>query len=199
MTQYISHRVNSINNLKLLNKNYGAEIDVRISNGKLILAHDPFQDGPSFIDWLKFYSHGLLIVNVKEEGLEPYVKDTLNEYNIKNYFLLDQSIPFILKYSTIMDNNVAVRFSEYETVETLLKFKNIAKWVWIDCFNQYPLDKFSINILKKNSFKTCIVSPELQARTDDKLVFEAANLFKKLNFIPDAICTKKIQVWESCL
>lgn len=52
--QIILHRVNSSLDLKVIPKKLGVEIDIRSSNGNLILQHDPFKQGETFIKWLDF-------------------------------------------------------------------------------------------------------------------------------------------------
>ena len=66
----IIHRVNTIQALKKVPKNFGVEVDIRSIGKSLIMHHDPFKEGDSFIDLLNFFNHGTLILNVKEEGLE---------------------------------------------------------------------------------------------------------------------------------
>ena len=82
---FIKHRVNKIRDLKKLNKEYGVEIDIR-SNGKnLYLHHDPYKKGESFIKWLRYYNHNVIVLNVKEEGLEDQIIKKLKKRNIKNF------------------------------------------------------------------------------------------------------------------
>ena len=40
---FYSHRINSLDQLKNVDKNYGVEIDIRDYKSDLILSHDPFQ------------------------------------------------------------------------------------------------------------------------------------------------------------
>ena len=70
--QIIKHRQNS--RFDHVNKKIisGVEIDVRIHNSNIILSHDPFQNGIRLEEWVKDYDLELLIVNVKEEGLEKF-------------------------------------------------------------------------------------------------------------------------------
>ena len=51
----------------------------------LVIHHDPFANGVSFEDWLAYYRHRTLILNVKEEGLEELVRLML-EHQIEDYF-----------------------------------------------------------------------------------------------------------------
>ena len=82
----ISHRVNSIKGLLDTKKSYGVEVDIRSKSSELIIHHDPFQDGEKFLEWLKYFSHKFLILNVKEEGLESALIDCMKKNNIVNYF-----------------------------------------------------------------------------------------------------------------
>ena len=63
--QIISHRVNTIHELKSTPLNYGVEIDLRDSGDKLILQHDPFSKGEDFEEFLKYYQHRTIILNIK--------------------------------------------------------------------------------------------------------------------------------------
>ena len=127
----IKHRVNLINDLKSLNPIFGAEVDVRSQGSELIINHEPFANGEVFENWIKFYKHKLLILNVKEEGLEDKLINLMEKYKISNYFFLDQSFPFMLKYSKSCKKRSAIRLSEYEDVNTCLKVDKYCKWVWL--------------------------------------------------------------------
>ena len=160
---YVSHRINTISELININNCYGIEVDLRDDkNGNLFLSHDPFHDGELFSEFLKYYNHAFIICNIKSEGIEFKVIQELDKYKINKYFLLDSSIPMIYKLIKIGIKNIAVRFSEIESIETVLKFKNKVEWVWVDCFTSCPLNNSNFKILKDNNFKLCFVSPELQ-------------------------------------
>ena len=162
---FIAHRINTINELKYIPLEYGVEIDIRDKDNDLILQHDPFKDGELFEDYLKHFKHSFIILNIKSEGIEFKVLEYLKKYNIKNYFFLDCSIPMINKLINFGENNIAIRYSEYEPVEFINNFKDKCKWLWVDCFTEYPL--LTDSILK--DFKCCIVSPKLQNREIDEL------------------------------
>ena len=141
----IIHRINSIKKLKKIDNNHGIEIDVRSFNKNLILNHDPFKNGDLLKNWIKFYNHKLLIVNIKEEGLEYQILKILNKYKIKNYFFLDQTFPFLVKFSHRMKKNCAFRLSDYESISTIKKIKDKIKWVWIDFFENFYFNKKTSN------------------------------------------------------
>ena len=157
----IQHRVNTANYLKKIPRDIGIEVDIRSNNNHLIIHHDPFEEGELFENWLRYYQHQTLILNVKEEGLEKDLIKLMKQFKINDYFFLDQSFPFLLKYAKESNGRSAVRFSEFESIETVLSLKNIVKWVWIDCFSSLSLTQTNYDILKENNFKICLVSPEL--------------------------------------
>ena len=137
---------------------------------------------------------GWLIINLKEEGLENKIISYLKEFNIKSYFFLDQSFPFLLKTVNGGNPNCAVRVSEYESVETALNLKNKIKWVWVDLFNVFPLSFQNYKDLKEANFKLCLVSPELQR---NNIKIEKLKKFLTKNFFYfDAVCTKFPEAWQ---
>ena len=54
----------------------------------------------------------------------------------------------MLKYSKSCKKRSAIRLSEYEDVNTCLKVDKYCKWVWVDSFNKYQLDKKTYYLLK---------------------------------------------------
>ena len=186
--EFISHRINTIDELRNVHTDCGVEIDLRDNGDRLILAHDPFQDGEDFEDYLKHYHHGTMILNIKSERIEHRVLELLRKYKIKDYFFLDSSFPMIYLLSKEGENNIALRFSEYEGLDTILNMKNRVKWVWVDCFNQLPINSQSFHILKSNGFKLCLVSPELQGQPNK--IEEYKSYLASKNILFDAICCK---------
>ena len=196
MFKIIAHRINTISELKKIPSSYGVEIDVRSNNNKLILNHDPFREGEELSDWLNFYYHSLLIINVKEEGLERHIHKLLKKFNIKNFFFLDQSFPFLIKYLKFLSKKTAVRFSEYESLETVLNLKKKVNWVWVDCFSKKPISKINFRKIKKTKIKICYVSPELQGEKKIKKIKNFIKKIKNNKLYPDAVCTKFPQFWN---
>ena len=88
MLEYIAHRINTIEELMLVPKQCGVEVDIRDYAEKLILQHDPFLDGEDFETYLKHYDHGTMILNIKSERIEYKVLELLKKCNIKKYFFL---------------------------------------------------------------------------------------------------------------
>ena len=86
------------------------------------------------------------------------------------------------------EKNIALRFSEFEGLDTILNMKNKIKWVWVDCFSILPIDKKVFDILKNNNFKLCLVSPDLQGQ--ESKIEKYRDFLNKNNIYIDAICTK---------
>lgn len=194
--EYIAHRINTIEELKKIPKKYGVELDLRDFGERIILQHDPFSDGENFEEYLKYYDHGTMILNIKSERIEHKVLALIKKYNIKKYFFLDSSFPMIYLLSRSGEQNIALRFSEFEGIDTVIKMAGKVKWVWVDCFSQLPITKEYYNLLKENGFKLCLVSPELQGQ-DEKLE-EYKQYLDTENITFDAICTKiyNIDKWR---
>ena len=207
----ISHQINCLSDLEKVDYSNGIEIDIRYHNNDLILQHDPFQHqikkSEKFEDLLSAYMKkhkGTIILNVKSEGIENECIKLMNKYKCDNWFFLDLSMPYFVKYSTIAfqksiegfsPENLAVRFSEFEPIEYALAFKNKVRWVWVDCFKTMPLNKINYNILKKANFKICLVAPELQKHDmEDSTKFK--DIIRKNNLKLDAVCTKNPKLWK---
>jgi len=185
---FIVHRVNTIKDLLNTPVEYGVEVDLRDFGEKLILQHDPFKDGDSFEEYLKNYKHGTMILNIKSEGIETRVLKLVKKYNIMNYFFLDCSFPMINLLSSKGEKNIALRFSEFEGMDTIRFMSKKVDWIWVDCFSKLPITHENYKTIKNLNYKLCLVSPELQNQ-DIKLEFYK-NYLQKKDIIFDAICTK---------
>lgn len=186
----INHRVNTIKKLIDTPEKFGVEVDIRAYKDKLVLHHEPFVEGENFEDFLKHYHHKFIILNVKCEGIETEVIKLMDRYNIHDYFLLDVSFPFIIKLIEQGEKKIAVRFSEFESIETCLNLKGKADWVFIDNLTHLPVENNSFQKLKEK-FKLCIVSPELLNRN------ELEKTKEKLKENPvDAVLTDNPFAWK---
>ena len=187
-TELIAHRVNTLAELEKLPTEYGVELDLRDCGDRIFLQHDPFSDGENFDDYLRNYSHGTMILNVKSERIEHRVLELLQAHGIQQYFFLDSSFPMIELLSREGESNVALRFSEYEGMDTILNMKDRVDWVWVDCFTKLPLDRESFGVLKDAGFKLCLVSPCLWGRHEEIEQYRKQMAEEEIVF--DAICTK---------
>lgn len=200
MINFISHRVNKISELIELPHEYGVEIDLRDHvDGTVYMEHDPFKRGEDFEQYLKSYQHGTLILNVKSERIEYKIIELLKAYNIEDYFFLDSSFPMIKALTDSGEKRIAVRYSEFEGMDTLKVMAGKVNWVWVDCFTKLPLDNKIYREIKELGYKLCLVSPELQGQ-DEKIEVYAKQLINE-NVQVDAICTKRynIERWKKLL
>lgn len=192
----IQHRINELNKLKSVDERYGCEIDLRSIDNKIVLSHEPFTDGCEFETWIERYHHSTLILNVKEDGLEQRIMNILAEYHKTDFFFLDQTTPATISMVRNGFSQFAIRVSEYETIQSAMKFVGKADWVWIDSFYPFSHNLDDLVTLSDNGFKLCIVSPELQSRPHEHEIFEIRRLTKKYSLVVDAVCTKYPALWE---
>lgn len=196
MTHYIAHRINTVEQLKSLPTEFGVELDLRDFGNELVLEHDPFTGGEKFSEYLRHYQHGTMILNVKSERIEHRVLEILVENKITDYFFLDSSIPMIYLLNKSGEKRSAVRFSEIESIETVMLMADKVDWVWVDCFSKLPIDRYSYKRLKEAGLKLCLVSPELQGRPED--IANYKDYLANEGIVFDAICTKfhNIELWK---
>lgn len=192
--EIISHRRNSIEELKRTSPLHGVEVDIRSDGEDLIISHDPFRSGVGFSSWLGHYKHGTLIVNVKEEGLEQRVIRLLELHGVTNFFFLDQSFPFLLRWARRGERRCAVRVSEFESIETALSVSHLVDWVWLDMFTPVLPNVNIIRGLKSAGLKVCLVSPELQSHSQSEIELLRPR-FSELRREIDAVCTKFPEWW----
>ena len=190
----VHHRRNTQELLGETPSEWGVEVDVRSYAGNLVVHHDPFVQAISFESWLASYCHRLLILNTKEEGLESRLLDMMNQHNVREFFFLDQSFPFLIKTALSGESRCAVRVSEYESIETALSLAGMVQWIWVDVFTHFPLDRQSYGLLKDSGFKLCLVSPELQGHSPQMLM-ALQDQMADLEITMDAVCTRQPELW----
>jgi hypothetical protein len=193
----ISHRRNTIDELRATPVAYGVEVDIRSHGDQLIIHHDALVAGEPFDQWISAYRHGTLFLNVKEEGLEARLIALMREHGIEDYFFLDQSFPFLVKWSKAGERRCAVRVSEYESVDTALTLAGKVDWVWVDCFTHFALSGGDARRLREAGFKLCLVSPELQGRPAEPEIAQLAALLAERGIEADAVCTKRPDLWQA--
>ena len=191
----IAHRRNTLALLRDTPREQGVEVDIRSQGERLVIHHDPFQAGEDFSEWIAGYAHGTLILNVKEEGLETRLLAGMAEWGIEDFFFLDQSVPFLVKTARGGERRCAVRVSEYEPVAGVMALAGMVDWVWVDCFTRFPIGGAEAATLHGAGFKLCIVSPELQGRTDPRAITEMRALMAGEGIDAAAVCTKTPGLW----
>lgn len=192
----ISHRRNTIAELKSTPKRLGIEVDIRSRGNDLIVHHDAFADGEKFETWISAFNHNTLILNVKEEGLETRLLAVMKSHGIENFFFLDQSFPFLMKVTRAGESRCAVRVSEFESIDTALSLKGQVDWIWVDCFNPgLWISGNDVRRLQDAGFRLCLVSPELQGRIEREELKNVQARLRAEAIIMDAVCTKLPAQW----
>lgn len=198
MTEIIAHRINKIADLRNLPTSFGVELDLRDHNGKIVLEHDPFnyKDSDELDEYLKYYQHQTLILNVKSERIESEVLRIIKKHNIKKYFFLDSSFPAIVNLIKLGEKNISLRFSEFEGLDTIRNMAGKVNWVWVDCFTRLPINREVYQEMKSLNYKLCLVSPDLLNRSEDIANYKKHLTAEGIEF--DAICTKykNVSSWK---
>lgn len=198
--EFVAHRVNTIAELAKLPNEYGVELDLRDDlSGRIYIQHNPFENGEDFEEYLKRYHHGTMILNVKSERIEHRILEMIKCSGVKEYFFLDSTFPMIRLLSEQGERNIAMRFSEYEGMDSLKAMAGKVEWVWVDTFTRLPLDREIHSEIKRMGYKMCLVSPELQGQPE-KIGSYAQQILKE-GIAFDAVCTKAYNIdrWKSML
>jgi hypothetical protein len=188
--QIVAHRINTVERLRRLPMHWGVELDLRADGSELILNHDPFKGGERFVDYLAEYRHGLLVLNIKEAGIEDEVLRLVRARGITDCFLLDVEFPYLYRAARKGERAIAMRYSEDECIETVLKYKGRVDWVWIDTISKLPLDVTVVEQL--HGFKTCLVCPERWGRPQDIPAYRKQ--LAELGMQVDAVMTAEAHV-----
>lgn len=166
------HRVNTLEKLKILDAGFGVEIDIRHNptTDRLYLNHDPGM-GDDFEEYVQLAASThcpLIILNIKEAGIERRVIDTVRKHGLQNWFLLDVEFPFIYKAAHGDPlRQVAIRYSEAEPIEQALLLAGKFDWVWVDVNSRLPLTPESYQQLRGAGYKLALVCPERWGRPED--------------------------------
>ena len=153
----IIHKVNSIEKLNSLPDDVGIEIDIRFSGKELVLSHDIQEKEQNFEEYLANYKKQFIVANIKESGIEDKIGKILKEKKIEDYFFLDVEFPYILNNYKRLGNFLSVRYSKYESIESVSYFTNKVKWLWIDTYEEFEISQEIAETIK--NFKVFLVSP----------------------------------------
>ena len=191
--EFIAHRINTVEELRNLPREYGVELDLRDSlDERIYIQHNPFEPGEDFEEYLKEYHHGTMILNIKSERIEHKALEMIKNYDVKSYFFLDSSFPMIWLLSNQGEKHIALRISEVEGLDTARNMAGKVEWIWLDCFSKIPIGKAEYDELKKLGYKICFVSPELEGRNEDIETYK--DVLENSGMIMDAICTKEYNI-----
>ena len=173
------------------------EIDIRSQGNRLVLGHDPGVLDSYFDEWLEGFGHELLILNVKEDGLETRVISLMSEIldKMPDHFFLDQSFPTLVSSILSGQRYSSLRVSEYESIDVLNFLPT--EWVWMDSHTgDWSFINQEMISLQQNGIKFCLASPELRGKGKIEDIHKLKFLMGQIGFKPNAICTKSIHLWE---
>jgi hypothetical protein len=190
------HRINTIEELLETPRNYGVEIDIRSWGQELIVTHDPFVfTDLTLSSYLQNYDHNGIILNVKEEGLEEKVLETLSSFDVSNFFFLDQTIPYMLKLLDTGENRTCHKLSDIESIENLKLIKPKPGWVWVDSWSGEWDHLTQISEVSDMGYQICLCSPDVHRTNFSQELSTLQNLIEDLHLSIDAVCTKYPENW----
>lgn len=185
------HRINTVDGLRAVPPGLGVEFDLRSDGDRVIVTHDPFTDGPRLEEYLPHMGKRPCIFNVKCEGVEEPSLALAAKYGVDDLFLLDLGVPAAVKLARRGEKRMAVRWSEYEPAELAMRWRGLARWLWVDCFTAWPDDEATWASLAKD-FSVCLVSPELQGHGAERIPAWRAALGSR---VVHAACSKRPDLW----
>jgi len=178
---------------RAINFGVGIETDVRDYQGEIVISHDlPDFTCLNFEYALELIGPGLLAdnlpicINIKADGLSARLEKLLSKYQNLKYFIFDASIPEIILYKK-RGMPFLYRLSEYEMPSQLL---NHASGVWLDTFEQAPLDKIGLHNVLSFGKETFIVSPELHGNEHIQF-WQSLQEFQSLQDV--YLCTDEVE------
>ncbi len=154
---------------KALDSGYGLETDIRDLNGRLVISHDaPLAElAINLEELLRYYRDkkftATLALNIKCDGLQEKLSKQLLDYDIKNYFVFDMSVPDTLGYLK-REMTSFVRRSDLEFHPELESKSN---GIWLDELIAPWINSEVINEQLKKTEMVAIVSAELHGRKHD--------------------------------
>ena len=192
----IRHRINDLNSLRALPSDVPVEVDIHAFGDSLTVHHDALRQGVSFKEWLLVAGNRFAILNIKEEGIEDQVISMAENSDIDDFFLLDLSFPSLVKMIRRGEKRIALRVSAYEHYSAAVDFGVALAWVWLDCFEGFPLDVKGCAALNEAPAKICLVSPELHGpHRSDQDVIAFQRQVSEFGLTIDAVCTKSPHLW----
>jgi hypothetical protein len=144
---------------------FGLETDIRDTNGKLVISHDPpldlgFQLSELFSHYTALDSDAPLALNIKADGLGSILKRLLDDYDIRCHFCFDMSVP-----ESVIYRKLGIRYFTRESeYELQLSLYEDAAGVWMDMFQSDWITPENILRHLKVNKEVALVSPELHGR-----------------------------------
>lgn len=151
---------------RALDSGFGIETDLRDSYGRVVIAHDlPLENSLLAEDFFALYEtskvDSLLALNIKSDGLQSLLFQTLQKHKVKNYFLFDMSVPDHLR----SQKQGLICFTRQSDIEEKpLPLYNSSAGLWIDGFERDWQDFDQAFHHVQQGKQVALVSPELHRR-----------------------------------
>jgi glycerophosphoryl diester phosphodiesterase len=144
---------------------FGVEIDVRDLDGRLVVSHDPPRSGAlPFADVVALHGSidgaGRLAVNVKSDGLQRPLAETLQRLASGQWFLFDMSVPD----AVVCRRQGLPFFTRHSDVESVPALYEDSEGVWLDDFGGGWLREEQVARHLDAGKHVAVVSPELHGR-----------------------------------
>jgi glycerophosphoryl diester phosphodiesterase len=153
---------NEANSISAINRahaeGFGIETDVRWANHEMIISHDLITTDSVLSFRNSLFDAIPVAINIKTDGLQPYLKEFIINNGHRGTFVFDGSIPEMVKYRA-EEISHALRLSEYE--------KDLPwnpDFIWVDGFevDWWIRDRQILQHLEDTPI--VFVSPELHGR-----------------------------------
>lgn len=156
--------------LNAFNSCYGIETDFRDYCGKLVISHDVADQYSLEVETLfEVYAekniNSWLAINIKADGIQGLLSNSIKKFNLKNYFLFDMSIPEMVSYNKA-GLNFFTRQSDLEKEPVLY---DQCMGIWLDEWNKNWINYEILDWHLMNGKMIGIISPEIHERDNVQL------------------------------
>ncbi len=177
------HRANDVTTIERANElGVGAEVDIRLCNGQLVLFHDPITGPGSYFPLIEACAliEGEIILDFKESGIVALTVSELKKAGMKldRFYAADLIVPDMIAAERLGLRTLA-RTSSFERIEGPF-------WgYWVDYISR-------VDDLPEPSPHSFLVSPELH-----KFELEDGFIEKAAGYCFDGICTDYPERWAA--
>lgn len=144
---------------------FDVELDVRDYARRLVVCHDPPDSEEVLFEevlraWAREGGARTIAINVKSDGLQPLLAETLRRHRIETYFVFDMSVPDLVGY-----RRAGLRyFTRQSDLEPVPHCLDGAAGVWFDGFERDWDDVDTLLGCATRGLDVALVSPELHGR-----------------------------------
>lgn len=188
------HEKNRPDFLKYVKKENGLYLSIRFYKNEIVLSED-YNDLKSSCllkDWLKFYDHGPIIFNIKENGLEDIL---LKKYSDINFLLTGLDTNSMLELGRKGEKRFMIPVSDLEEGVLLKRMKKIGSSLLLKFYASF-IDLDTIEEIRKVNLPIYFVSPEVNGSWEISAKANNLNFFLENNIELSGIITKTPLLWR---